>query len=130
MSGLALSNELGAGTRATAGLLDDRTPLTLNGAEWSPSGANIFDKSEKAYCYLEIYTTTAPTLDVRMLDGKTGASVWNGRSKIDLPAGQSVIPMGMGLPIGSLPAGSNQLEVTASDGAGKTAKRTAGFEIK
>jgi hypothetical protein len=79
---------------------------------------------------VEIYTTTAPTLDVRMLDGKTGAAVWNGRSKIALQAGQSVLAMGMGLPIGSLPAGSYELEVTASDAANKSVKRTIHFEIK
>ena len=68
LSGLALSSELGDGSGGNApsgaGLLDDRTPLKVNGGELVPSGADVFDKSGKAYCYLEVYTTTAPTLDV------------------------------------------------------------------
>ena len=52
-------------------------------------------------------------------------------AKLDAAAkGQSTIPVGLSVPIASLPSGSYQFEVTAVDAAGKTAKRTVNFEIK
>jgi hypothetical protein len=140
ISGLALSKEVRPASELglEASLTDEGTPLIAGGMQVTPSGSNVFTKSEQAFCYFEVYPTRAaetatPDLrvDLRILDRKTGGQKWSGGPmKLDPPAGsKSAIPAGLNVPITSLPAGSYQLEVTAT-GGDEAVKRTVEFEIK
>jgi hypothetical protein len=118
-----------------ASLIDEGTPLIADGAQVFPAGSNAFARSEQVFCYFEIYVPDAAipaNVNLRILESKTGASKWDsGVGKLRPPAGgKSTIPVGLNVPVASLPSGSYQLEATATDGAEKTARRTADFEIK
>jgi hypothetical protein len=64
------------------------------------------------------------TAQVRILD-RTGAPKWDsGPGKLSVPQ------QGGNLPISTLPPGSYQLEVTASDSSGQQVKRTQDFELR
>jgi VWFA-related protein len=139
MSSLALSKEthpaaeLGLG--GATSLTEDRTPLIAGDVQVVPSGSNQFVKSEPGYFYLELYTPdpAAVRLRVRVLDRKTGeAKSDSGPMKIEIPKQShgDAIQAGSRLPIDKLAAGSYELEVTATDGPGKTLQRTAGFEVR
>ncbi len=142
LSALALGKELlkhGAGEApSAASLFDDRTPLNINGVEMIPTGSNAFAKSEQAFCYFEVYPAAADTssggsvtVKIRILNAKTGETAWDGgAAKLDFPAGKSTIPLGVNVPIATLAPGAYTVETTAIDGAGKSAQRTAFFEIK
>ncbi len=138
LSGLAIGKEIrrpAAGeTVATASLFDDRTPLSINGVELIPTGAGSFSQSEQAFCYFEIYSPEggdASSLRLRVLNAKTGEQAWDGgAAKVQFPAGKSTIPVGVSVPIATLAPGSYELDATVTDGAGKSAQRTAAFEIK
>jgi VWFA-related protein len=139
MSGLVLSKEtqpaaeLGLG--AAGSLVEDRTPLVAEGVQMIPSGSNQFTKSEIGFFYFEVYAPdpAAARVRIRVLDRKTGeAKSDTGLLKLDLPQGGSAeaVPAGSKLPVDALADGSYELEVTASDTAGKQVKRTADFEKK
>ncbi len=137
ISGLALGKEVRPASELglEASLTDEGTPLIAGGTQVILSGSNAFTKSQQAFCYFEVYTPGASetaTVNLRILESKTGAQKWDGGvAKLDPPAGgKSTIPVGLSVPIASLPSGSYQLEVTATVGAGKTVQRTAAFEIK
>jgi VWFA-related protein len=135
LSGIAFGKEIHKAGDAGAPLFEERTPLVAGGMQITPAGSNVFSKSERALCYFEVYAQDAANpgaIDVRILDGKTDEPMWDGGSmKLDLlAAGKSTIPVGMNLPVAPLAAGPFRLEVTATDPAGKSVKRTADFEIK
>jgi VWFA-related protein len=135
LSGLALGKEVHKAGDAGAALFEERTALIIGDKQLTPTGSNIFTKPEQAFCYFEVYTpdpSNPSSIDARILDGKTGDVRWDGGSmKLNPPAaGKSAIPLGLGLPLAPLAAGSYRLEVTATDSAGKSVKRTEGFEIK
>ena len=96
------------------------------GVQVVPSGSVRFAKSEPAFFYFEAYGPSALTarVRVRVLDRKTGDQKWDGGS-FNLTAQGNAGK----LPVDSLATGSYQLEVTATDSAGKEVKRTADFEI-
>jgi VWFA-related protein len=130
ISSVALSKEthpaaeLGLGLGVSAG---DQSPLVAQGVQVIPSGSNQFMKSQPAYFYFEVYDSnlSSVTAQVRILDQATGAPKWDSG-----PAKLNVTQQGGNLPISSLAAGSYQLEVTATDSAGKQVKRTADFEVR
>jgi hypothetical protein len=137
ISGLALSKEVRPASELglEASLVDEGTPLIAGGRQLFPAGSNAFARSAQAFCYFEVYTADAADaaiVSLRILDGRTGAQKWDGgTAKLDPAAnGHSKIPVGLSVPIASLPSGSYQFEVTAVDTAGKTARRTVDFEIK
>jgi hypothetical protein len=70
--------------------------------------------------------------DVRILESKTGTPKWDsGVAKLDPPTGgKSTVPVGLNVPIASLPSGSYQLEAKVTVGAEKTARRTVDFQIE
>jgi VWFA-related protein len=137
ISGLVLSREVRPASELglEASLIDGGTPLIAGGMQVTPTGSNAFTTSEQAFCYFEVYTpgaVDAATIHLRIVESKTGAVKWDGGdARLDPPTGsKSAIPVGLSVPIASLPSGSYQLEVTATDGADKSAKRTVEFEIK
>ncbi len=135
LSGLSLSRETHSAADLGLGLgLEGRTPLVAQGTQVVPSGSGRFMKSEPAFFYFEAYGSGALTarVRVRVLDRKTGEQKWDG-GFVSLPAqsndGTTSVPAAARLPVDSLSTGSYQLEVTATDSAGKELKRTADFEI-
>jgi hypothetical protein len=100
-----------------------------------PTGSSAFSASAPAFCYFEVYTpaaTESATVGLRILDAQTGVQKWDGGSaKLNPPApGKFTIPVGLGVPVSSLAAGSYRLEITATNDAGKTARRTLDFLIR
>jgi len=118
------SAELGLGLGVSAG---DQTPLVAQGVQVIPSGSSQFMRSQPAFFYFEVYDSNpaSVTAQVRILDRTTGAPKWDsGPGKLSVPQ------QGGNLPISALTPGSYQVEVTATDSAGKQVKRTADFEIR
>jgi hypothetical protein len=134
LSALALSRETHAAEDlGLAPALEGRTPLVAQGVQVVPSGSWEFSRSEPAFVYFEVYGPDASGSRVRMriLDRKSGEQKWD-RGSGTLPSasnGARFVPAGTKLPIDTLSAGSYQLEVTASDPAGKQVQRTADFSI-
>jgi len=145
LSAIALSSELhrvaDMGSGLDAELLEDKRPLVAQGMQFTPSASNRFKTSDTAAIYVEVYapllTTPNPPklgLELKVLDRKSGAQ------KIDagftntasaISPGNPVVPLGMRLPVGSLPAGSYRVEITALDSAGNSTKAsTADFEVE
>lgn len=145
LSALALSSQLhrvsDIGSGLDAELLEDKRPLVAQGMEITPSASNRFKTTDTAAIYVEVYEPllAGPNppklgLELKVVDLKTGAK------KIDagftntapaISAGNPVVPLGMRLPVNSLPAGSYRVEVTALDSAGNSTKpSTADFEVE
>jgi VWFA-related protein len=137
ISGVALSKEVkpAADLGLEASLIDEGTPLVAGIMQVIPTGSNAFSASAPAFCYFEVYTpgaTESATVGLRILDAQTGAQKWDGGSAKLNPStlGKFTIPVGLGVPISSLAAGSYRLEITATNDAGKTARRTLDFMIR
>jgi VWFA-related protein len=137
LSSLALSREThpAADLGLVSSLVEDRTPLIAEGVQFVPFGSNQFAKSDMGFFYLEIYDPDPASVGVRVrvLDRKTEEPKWDsGVTKIPLSSNgiKAGIPAGASLRISSLARGSYELEITASDSAGKQVKRTADFEVK
>jgi VWFA-related protein len=145
LSALALSNQLRRvsemGSGMDAELLEDKRPLVAQGMQITPSATNRFKTSDMAAVYVEVYEPllAGPNppklgLELKVVDRKTGAQ------KIDagftntasaISAGNPLVPLGMKLPVSSLPAGSYRVEVTALDSAGNSTKpSSADFEVE
>jgi len=109
--------------------------LIAEGMRMVPSGSDHFKKTEAPAVYVEIYEPQ-PALGVsvtlRVLDRKTGErKLDTGVLAIDRHStGAPTIPVAKRIPIDSLPPGSYRLELEASDAAGKSALRSADFEIE
>jgi VWFA-related protein len=106
--------------------IGDQTALVAQGMQVIPAGSIQFMKSEQAFFYFEVYDSNprSVTAQVRILD-RTGAPKWDsGPGKLSVPQ------QGGNLPISTLPPGSYQLEVTASDSSGQQVKRTQDFELR
>jgi hypothetical protein len=146
LSALAFSSEThrlaDGGSTLNAELLADRTPLIVQGAEVSPAGSKRLKKSGLGVLYAELYEPlmsgdVAPKMGVQLkvFDSKTGESKFDsGLFAPPLPEGGStkspVVPLGMRLPIDKLAPGSYRAEVKALDSVGRTATRTAEFEVE
>jgi VWFA-related protein len=145
LSALALSNQLHRvsemGSTLDAELLEDKRPLVAQGMQITPSASNHFKTTDTAAVYVEVYEPllAGPNppklgLELKVVDRKTGAQ------KIDagftntapsISAGNPLVPLGMKLPVSSLPAGSYRIEVTALDSAGNSTKpSSADFEVE
>jgi hypothetical protein len=130
LSSVVLSKEAhpAADLGLSAGVsIGDQSPLVAQGMQVIPAGSNYFMKSVQAFFYFEVYDANpaSVTAQVRILDRATGAPKWDsGPGKLN----QS--QQGGNLPIGSLSAGSYQLEVTAVSSSGKQVKRSADFEVR
>jgi VWFA-related protein len=136
LSGIVLSREVHpAADLGLAAVTVRRTPLVADGTQIVPSGSERFSKTETGYFYFEAYDSDPASVRVRVrvLDGKTGQSRWDsGVTKLPIPtAGGAVsIPASARLPVDALTAGAYRLEITASDAAGKLAKRSVDFEVQ
>jgi VWFA-related protein len=124
-----------------AALLEDKTPLVSAGMQLTPSGSTVFQKTEPAAAYIEVYeplllepTTPKVGLQMRILDRKTG------EQKLDtgfftmaayIKPGNPVIPIGVKVPLDKLAPGSYRAEFQAIDSAGNSSViRTADFDVQ
>jgi VWFA-related protein len=148
LSGLVLSRQMQRAEAMAAGvedaLLSDRTPLVVLGMQVIPTGDSHFKKTDLALMYAEIYeplqvTPPANPLQVQVayvvVDRKSGAKPVDTVSNVDLATmakeGNPVIPIGLKLPVQTLPPGSYRAELTAKDNAGHaSALRTVEFEVE
>lgn len=124
----------------TARLPGNYMPLVSDGVEFKPTADTRFKKGETLYTYFEVYepllagpTPATAQIQVRVVDLKTG-EVNSDSQPISamryVVAGSPVIPIGRGININKLPAGSYRLEVQATDSAGKsTPRRTVDFAV-
>lgn len=145
LSGVALSNSIrkvgDLDISLDAALLDDQKPLVSKGMQFTPSGSNIFKKTETTVVYLEVYeplllqpNTPKVGLQMRLLDRKSG------EQKLDTgffnvlsysKTGNPVIPVVLKLPVETLAAGSYRAEFKAIDEAGHaTMVRSADFVVE
>ncbi len=143
MSGVALSNSIrraaDLSTDLDSQLLEDRTPLLVQGLQISPSASNHFKKTDTAAIYAEIYEPllkhpNPPQVgyELTVVDRKSGQQkvhVGDKLSKVN--AGNPVIPLGLKLPVAMLDAGSYRLDLRAIDSAGNSSKtRSTDFEVE
>jgi VWFA-related protein len=144
LSGLALSREARPASQAGTGLdeflIDDRKKLVSEGVEIIASSTSKFTLGGQAGVFFEIYEPllksdpqVAVGFQMRLLDRASGeVRSDTGMLRLDLTGkqGAAVIPLGLNLPVKGLAPGDYVLEIQALDSAGKSAKRTAPFEIE
>ncbi|MGA8617535.1 MAG: VWA domain-containing protein [Candidatus Sulfotelmatobacter sp.] len=143
MSGVALSNSIrraaDLSTDLDSQLLEDRTPLLVQGLQISPSASNHFKKTDTAAIYAEVYepllkNPNPPQVgyELTVVDRKSGQQkVHLGDKLSKLNAGNPVIPLGLKLPVAMLDAGSYRLDLRAVDSAGNSSKtRSTDFEVE
>jgi VWFA-related protein len=129
LSGIALSNQFQPtgelGGTFEADLLADRTPLVVGKVQLTPSAENHFKKADKVAVYAQIYAprlaeANPPTVVCTLIvtDLKTGKTVASDTG-IDLTQfiqkGNSMIPVGLKLPVETLPPGEYRLKMQASE---------------
>ena len=143
ISGVALSNNIRRAGDVSADLdsqlLEDRTPLLVQGMQVSPSASNHFEKTDVVGIYAEIYEPLLKNpnppevaFELKIVQRPDGQQKFRSANKIaKLKAGDPVIPLGIKLPVDKLGPGSYRVELRAEDTAGKTSKtRTVDFEVK
>lgn len=142
LSAIALSNhvepEAGMGGEIEADLLADRTPMIVNGVQVIPSGSNRFKKTDSIALYAQVYepklvdpNPPAIRLAYRVVDVKTGKQVFEA-SNIDpspsIQKGNPVVPIGLTVPLKTIPPGNYRLDMQAYDASGGlTTVRTVQF---
>jgi hypothetical protein len=145
LSGVALSKSVHKVSDMTLDqeldVVEDRTPLVAQGLQIIPSGSSQFQKTDFAVIYAEIYeplllASNPPSVGIQMriVDRKTG------QQKIDtgplnmansVKAGNSVVPVGLKIPLDQLAVGSYRAEIKAMDTAGHwSAMRSADFDVE
>ncbi len=147
LSGLVLSKEFRPASQGIAGLdeflIDDRKKLVSDGAEIVATGSSKLSASGPAVLFIEIYepllvkpdpeTPLIVAFQIRVLDrASSEAKADTGMMQLDLRGkqGATSIPLALNLPLKGLAPGAYVLEFQALDSAGKSAKRTAPFEIE
>jgi hypothetical protein len=143
ISGIALSNSLRRATELSDSidgqLLEDRTPLLVQGLQVSPSASNRFKKTDIAALYAEVYEPllkepNPPEVAYEFIITERQS----GQEKIHVgdrtPKGKSgdpVIALGLKLPLAQLAAGSYRVQLRAVDSVGNTSKaRFADFDVE
>ncbi|MGD0955835.1 MAG: VWA domain-containing protein [Candidatus Acidiferrales bacterium] len=127
LSAVALSNQIqplgGIGGSVEAELLADRTPLVTQGMEFVPSGSNHFKQSDSVALYAQVYdpdlaNSNPANLQVvyQVVDMKTGQTVFS-TGGLDVARfvekGNSVVPLGLKVPVDKLPRGTYRLDMQA-----------------
>jgi VWFA-related protein len=135
LGGLALTNTVQAigqiSTGLDAALLEDRTPLVVQGMQIIPSGTNRFRKTDNVVLYSEVYepllaSDKPPIVGVgfRLVNRVTEKEVFSsGPIRCDsfIQKGNSVVPVGLKVPVKDIPEGSYRLIFEAIDNAGNRA---------
>ena len=143
ISGVALGNSLHRAADVAGDLdgqlLEDRTPLLVQGIQISPSATNHFKKTDVAAIYVEVYepllkNPNPPEVayELIVVDLKSGQQKLHIGDRIPKgKAGDPVIPLGLKLPVASLTAGVYRVDLRAVDTVGNSSKTTsADFEVE
>ncbi|MBI4166917.1 MAG: VWA domain-containing protein [Acidobacteria bacterium] len=132
LSGVALSDNMQPVSQITAGieeqLLEERTPLVSNGIQLTPSPSHHFKKSEKVGMYVEVYEpllaqASPPRVGItfKIFDKKSNQMVHTSNTILlqdFIEKDNTVIPVGLLVPIDKIQPGEYRLEVIARNGAG------------
>jgi hypothetical protein len=145
VSGIALSNQVaqveGLGGAVEADLLSDFTPMIVKNVEITPSASNHFKKTDHVALYAQLYdphlnNPNPPAVRVafNVVNVKTGEVV-EGAHDVDvtsfLEKGNTVVPLGLKVPVDELPPGSYRIDFQASDASGAlSAVRSAAFDAE
>ena len=135
LGGVALTNSVQAigqiSTGLDAALLEDRTPLVVQGMQIIPSGTNRFRKTDNVVLYSEVYepllaSDKPPIVGVgfRLVNRITEKEAFSsGPVRCDsfIQKGNTVIPVGLKVPVKDIPEGSYKLIFEAIDNAGNRA---------
>jgi hypothetical protein len=115
-------------------------PLVSEGKGYTPTGDTVFRQGDLLKTYFEVYEPLLAVgaakvqIQMRVLDAKTGQVQLNsGLRPADayVHPGNPIIPVGWEIPVDKLAKGSYQVEVEASDSAGKqTEWRAASFTVE
>jgi VWFA-related protein len=127
-------------TSLDSALLEDRTPLVVQGLQILPSATNRFKRDENVVVYSEIYepllTSDSPPkigMGYRILDRATKKEVmFTGVVAADafIKKGNPVVPVGLKVNVKDLNPGAYSLVLQAVDGAGnKAPNRTVDFDV-
>lgn len=143
ISGVALSNNIrraaDISTDLDGQLLEDRTPLLVQGLQISPSASNHFKKTDTAAIYAEVYEPLLKdpnppevAYELIVVERKSGQEkLHTGQRTPKGKAGDPVIPLGLKLPVALLAPGSYRVDLRAVDSVGNATKtRTADFEVE
>jgi len=143
ISGVALSNDIREVADAQLGidsqLLEDKTPLLVQGLQVLPSASNRFKKTDTAAIYAEIYEPLLKdpkppqvAYELFIRDSKTGAEKLHiGEEIKKVRPGNPVIPFAVRLPVSTLPPGEYHVELRAVDSAGnESPTRKADFQVE
>jgi hypothetical protein len=141
ISGMALSNDIHRAADMSLGsqLLQDRTPLVVQGVQLSPSASNHFKKTDTAAIYAEVYEPLLKgpnppevAYELIVVERKSGQEKLHiGDRTPKGKAGDPVIPVGIKLPVASLGPGSYSVKLRAVDSVNNSSKtRTADFEVE
>lgn len=145
VSGIALSNQVaqveGLGGAVEADLLSDRTPMIVKDLEITPSASNHFKKTDKVALYAQLYdphlndpNPPAVRVAFNVVNAKTGEII-AGAHDVDvtpfMEKGNTVVPLGLQVPLDQIPPGSYRLDFQASDASGAlSAVRSVGFDFE
>jgi hypothetical protein len=143
MSAIVLSNSLSrvadVSNELDGQLLQDRTPLVVQGLQISPSASNHFKKTDKAAIYAEVYEpllkkANPPEVayELTLVDVKSGQQKFHvGGHPQRVTAGNPVISLGLKLPVDALAPGEYRVDLRAVDSVGNASKtRSAGFVVE
>ena len=145
LSAIALSNNVAKlsdlDTALDAQLLEDRRPLVVRGMQILPSATDHFKKSDLGVAYLEVYDPALAgdkppelVLEYRITDTKTRAQKldvqFNDMKELMKP-GNPVVPVGLKLPLDTLPPGTYRVDLRAQDSANNSSDfQGAEFEVE
>jgi hypothetical protein len=144
LGGVVLTNYVERVTDIPTGmdseLLEDRTPLVVNGMEIIPSGSNRFKKGDNVVAYTEVYeplltSANPPTVGFgyHVYDRATNKEVrFTGVIKADefIQKGSPVVPVALRVLVQDLSAGGYRLVMQAVDAAGNHASdRMVEFDV-
>jgi len=127
-------------TSLDSALLEDRTPLVVQGLQITPSGSNRFKRDQNVVMYSEIYepllTTAEPPklgMGYRIFERASNKEVmFTGVVAADafIQKGNPVVPVGLKVNVKDLIPGAYRLVLQAVDGAGNRApNRSVDFDI-
>jgi VWFA-related protein len=128
-------------TSLDSALLEDRTPLVVQGLQITPSGSNRFKRDQNVVLYSEIYAPTLASADppkiafgYRIFERATNKEMFfTGAMPAEafVHAGNTVVPVGVKVSVKDLPPGGYRLTLQAADAAGhKAPNRSVDFDVQ
>ena len=143
ISAVALSNSVrrttDISTDLDSQLLEDRTPLLVQGLQISPSASNHFKKTDTAAIYAEVYEPllkgeNVPDVgyELVIVERQSGTEKFHVGGRVPKGSnGNPVIPVGLKLPVAMLDPGAYRLDLRAVDSVGNASKtRSTDFEVE